>query len=600
MNKGPRSFRHETIAYERPSLPYRCGRGTLWRKTCWQGPDVDGACRGRFECAPALIGERWQCRRPKLAGGKCDAGPHPDGTCAHAHPPCAPRRSLRSLRGHLSLLAALALVIGLFIGVDPTAVSVVNPLAVDPGDLTSVHAGFTKERGCASCHAAHEQSGLGWVFAAFGRNDPSSRCLECHDFKGPAMRAHNTEHPKRPEVGAVSCSSCHTEHRGAGAKIAQVPDFICANCHQKSFDKFAGGHVPFPEGYPFARPANVYFDHAKHMRTYFNDPTVRRSKTMGPFANAAKGQCTACHAVEGATREVSPKPYGETCAVCHDRDIGKAEFALFEPETVTPVAAALVGEADEAAAMKRLAKVYDAMARKGADGLIEELAGDNAVKRKAIAPLFAGMPSQAARDAGAAFAAKRAPPEREAEGAGWFAGNTSETKPALYLRAVHADPVLKAWIEQMRAQSAGKENNKLAGEALEHLLAADGPGKCGMCHGSAMRLSDPVKPSSGWSRASKKAAPHTRYSHAPHLGLVDPEAGCRTCHELNPDAKYARYFTTNPPNPGSYQSGFLGIKVQACVQCHREGQVNAACQVCHAYHLEHSFNLGFRTRGTKK
>lgn len=607
--KGPRSFRHETIAYERPMLPYRCGRGSMWRKPCWQGPDAAGGCQGRFECAPVRIGDRWECRRPKLAGGKCEGGPLPDGTCAHSHPPCAPRPSLRSLRGHLSAFVAVALAIALFLGLDPTASTVVNPQALDAGDLTSVHAGFTRERGCAACHAGHEKEALGWIAAAFSSGDASARCLECHDFPGAATRAHNAGPDKGAGYKEVPCARCHTEHKGAAAKIAQVPDFACANCHQKSFARFESGHTPFRASYPFDRPGAIHFDHSRHIGKYFGDPKVTRtSKAAAAFAAEAQKKCTACHSVEGATREVKPKPYAEICAACHEGQIRKAEFVLLEQERLTPAASFLLGmelEGDEEAATRRLSKLWEAMARGGTEALVELAAGGDAARRKSAEALFAGLPAQAVRDTGSAWAGRRPlPPHGAKEGAtGWIAGDTADDKPALHLRAVHGDPALKAWAEALRTAAADgkdKDRQQIAAAALDQVLDPDGPGACGKCHGASLRAASPGALDTAWKRTGKAASPHNRYSHAPHLGLVDPDAGCRACHELNPASGYAKYFSSKAPKPEAYQSNFLGIRAEACVECHREGQVNAGCQVCHAYHLPHRFNLGFRTRGAKK
>ena len=601
--KGQRSFRHETIAYERPSAPYRCGRASLWRKACWQGPDGSGACRGQSECAPALIGDRWHCRRPKLAGGKCDEGPRPDGTCAHCHPPCMPSRSVRASRGHVAALAALAFLLFMLVGANPFADSVVNPLALDPGELNSVHAGFTREKGCASCHASHEKEAFGWIAAAFRDNDPSARCLDCHDFAGPPRRAHNFAHAGGRGAKDASCASCHTEHKGAKFAIARVSDVTCANCHEKRFDNFAKGHAPFPDGYPFTRPATVYFDHAKHLRIYFGDPKVlRRSKAVAQFASAAKEQCTACHAVEGATREVRPKPYGEICASCHESDILKAEFPLLERDQLTAAASVLLGmekDGDEAQAARRLGQLWPALARGGADALTE-LAVNAGAGKKDAAALFAGLPGPVAQGAGAAFAARREASAKPGEEPGWTAGETGEGRQALFLRPAHGDPALKAWIEWLKATSADKDEDRrnLAIAALDPFLGAEGPGACGKCHGAALKLAAPNASSGAWQRSSKAASPYQRFSHAPHLGLVDPGSGCKACHELNPEVRYAKYFSS--PKAGSYQSGFHGIRKEACVECHREGQVDAACQVCHAYHLPHRFNLGFRTRGAQK
>jgi hypothetical protein len=41
------------------------------------------------------------------------------------------------------------------------------------------------------------------------------------------------------------------------------------------------------------------------------------------------------------------------------------------------------------------------------------------------------------------------------------------------------------------------------------------------------------------------------------------------------------------------------MKKQTCANCHREGHVDSACQVCHNYHADHQLNLGFRQKDSK-
>ena len=601
-------FGHKTSTYERPNQPFRCGRGGMWKKSCWQGPGVGGQCGGQAECAPARIGDRWECRRPKRAGGTCIQGPMPDGTCGRCQAPCAPRKSIRTMRAHVSVIAVLALFVLLIIGVDPRSNSVAGPAALDPGNLTSVHAGFTREEGCAACHTSHAKDAGSWLLAAFRSNDPSTGCVSCHDFSGPVMKAHNQEFPKRPGLPSLSCASCHTEHKGAGFKIAVVPDFACGNCHQKSFDNFVGNHPPFPSSYPYTRPGTIYFDHAKHIKDYFTDP----KRTKGPdrdakFAAAAKTKCTMCHSIENATREVKPKLYAEICAGCHNGQITKRELVLFEPEKLTAAASMLLGlekDGDEAQTKQRLSKLWASMARSGADALAELVPPPaDAAKKQPADALYAGLGGQVAREAGTAWAGGRivAASGAKPDTPGWATGENSEGNQSLFYRATgHADPVLKAWIETLRAALQDKDGTKraLAKEAMNDFLDSQtGPGACGKCHSAALRSVSADPRGAAWGYAGADARPLTRYGHTKHLGLVDPDAGCTTCHQLNATSKYPKYFTAKASAPASYESNFSGIRKETCVECHREGQVNSACQVCHTYHSPHRFNLGFRQKG---
>lgn len=599
---------HDANAYERPTHPYRCGRRALWRASCWQGPSADGACGGAVECIPVRRGDRWECRRPRQAGGPCAGGPLPDGRCQHQHPVCVPQANPRRLRGRMSLLAAAALLVLLVVGPDPTVRSVVSPAAIDAGGLSRVHAGFTSEQGCGACHASHARDGAGWLAAAFRDNDTSPGCLECHAFAQPAMGAHNSAHPKRTDLREVPCARCHREHRGAEVALRQVADYVCANCHSKSFDNFARSHPAFAERFPYAHPGAINFNHVKHIREYFTDP--KHAKRSPKFAAIARTQCTACHEVESATREVRPKPYAEICAGCHEAQIQKAELVLLEPERLTWAGSVLLGlpkDGDEAEAAERLGKLFQEMARSGPEALGARVAAGDAAARKRAAALFEGLDAAAAavRAAGAAWSAKRQlPPLDPPERPGWFAGESAEGNPSLYYRPRgHADAVPRAWVEHARAGAEDKDQarKQIAADAFDQLLDAEvGPGVCGKCHAAALRAAPAGGLAAAWKHAGSPPRPYTRYSHAPHLELLDPEGGCRNCHELGSATRYVKYHAATQPKAADYASVFAGIKKETCAGCHREGHVDASCQVCHEYHKDHRLNLSFRQKSTRE
>jgi predicted CXXCH cytochrome family protein len=598
------SASHDAHAYERPTHPYRCGRRALWRGSCWQGPSVDGGCGGAFECIPVRSGDRWECRRPKQAGGRCAEGPLPDGRCQHQHAACVPQANLRRIRARVSLLAAAALLVLLVVGPDPTVRSVVNPGAIDAGGLSRVHAGFTSEQGCGACHASHAKDGAGWLAAAFRDNDTSARCLECHSFAEPAMGAHNSAHPKRSDLREVPCARCHQEHRGGEVALRQAPDYVCANCHRSAFDNFARSHPPFAERFPYTHPGAINFNHAKHIREYFTD--AKHAKRSPKFAAIARTQCTVCHEVESATREVRPKPYAEICAGCHEAQVQKAELVLLEPERLTAAGALLLGlpkDGDEAEATARLGKLWQEMARSGPEALSARVAARDPAGRKRTAALFDGLDAGAVRAAGSAWSAKRPLPQQDApERPGWFAGDNAEGNPALFYRPRgHADALVRAWIEHARAGTEDKDRGEIAADAFDQFLDAEtGPGVCGKCHAAALRAAPVKESAAAWKHAGAPPRPFVRYSHAPHLELLDPEAGCRNCHELGSATRYVKYHAAKQPKASDYASAFAGIKKETCVGCHREGHVDASCQVCHEYHKDHRLNLSFRQKSTRE
>lgn len=590
---------HDGTAYERPTQPHVCGRARLWRKACWQGPGPRGECGGVFECIPVRSGDRWECRRPKQAGGRCSDGPLPNGACVHRHAPCAPGVPLRRVRMRIALLVLLALVVAFILGPDPTARNAVNAAAIDAGRLSSVHAGFTREQGCAACHASHANDAWGWFTAAFHRNDPSARCTDCHGFPGDALHAHNLVKVKAGPPPAVSCVQCHSEHQGAAVKPARVRDSACANCHEKSSGEFPAGHPQFAARYPYVKPGAINFDHTKHINQYFTDAKYARRSPK--FAAAARTQCTACHEVESAAREVRPKPYAEICAGCHESQIRRAKLVLLEPERLTPAASMLLGrskDGDEADAGKRLAKLWEAMARSGSDALAELVKG-----KKQAAGLFDGLAGATVQSVGAAWASKKTlRPADEDAPPGWGAGETADGQSLFYQPRGHADAVVRAWLEYARAAKSSPDElqGQIGADALDQLLDKDsGAGGCGSCHGAALRSATPEKLAAAWKYAGADMRPFIRYSHARHLELLDPAAGCRKCHELNPAARYAKYHADSNPKPASYESNFAGMTKETCAACHREGYVDAACQVCHNYHAGHQLNLAFRQKDAK-
>ena len=596
---------HDATSYERPTQPHVCGRGALWRGSCWQGPTVEGGCGGVFECIPVRGRDRWECRRPKQAGGRCAEGPFPDGRCHHQHAACAPRPSLRHLRGRVSLVAALALLVLLIVGPDPTAKSVVNPAAIDAGGLSRVHAGFTSEQGCTACHSSHAKDAGGWLAAAFRNNDPSPSCVECHGFAERPMGPHNSERLALSAPAEVPCARCHQEHRGAAVALREVPDYVCANCHRSTFDNFVAQHPAFGERFPYARPGAINFNHVKHVKEYFSDP--KHAKRAPKFAAIARTQCTVCHEVESATREVRPKPYAEICAGCHEAQIRKAELVLLEPERLTSAAAMLLGlqkDGDEAEANQQLERLWKDMASAGTDALGARLGERDPAMRKRAAALFEGLDAATARAAGSAWSAKRPLPEKDAPEQGWAASENAEGNPSLFYRPRgHADALVRNWIEYARGATQGKDETQgqIAADAMDRFLDTDtGPGACGKCHAAALRAAPPSNTGAVWKHAGSPPRPFVRYSHAPHLELLDPEAGCRNCHEFGSSARYVKYHASKQPKPAAYESVFAGIKKETCAGCHRDGHVDAACQVCHNYHQDHRLNLGFRQKSTRE
>lgn len=367
--------------YIRPNENWVCGLAAEGRP-CPKGPSRGGKCNHGFECAPARVGDRWVCTRPDQYGGPCDDptqaspdfGPHVvNGVgvcCRRVH--CTPRRSLRALRGRVSVVicAAFAGVV-LFVAGSPW-----RDQLFSPGPLTAAHQGAsmgaleemehaashaaarTRESGAEGCHICHAKAEGGLaslVQAAFGGGvgaPQSQQCLECHteDLGETALFAHalppdglasHTEDAsaepfkarrslslalaslspgvKTGAGGEMACAACHREHHGAEFDLKFLDNQQCQTCHVKQFDHFAGGHPEFSTvasakgyDYPYRRRTRIIYDHASHERDYFQREEIRAH---------APGDCRSCHDIAPGASVTSLRPYEEMCAACHNSNI---------------------------------------------------------------------------------------------------------------------------------------------------------------------------------------------------------------------------------------------------------------------------------------
>ena len=598
-------FRHDRSHYERPRTPFQCGRGGMWSKPCWQGPQPNGLCGGESDCNPVHKGDRWECRRPKHAGGPCTEGPRPDGNCAHVRPACAPRPTIRRWRGRLSL-AAFGLVLAL-IGATAhfDASNSAGFSSLDPGPLSSVHDNFTQNQGCGACHVAHEQDGLAWFTSAFLSQDNTGRCLQCHSFRPPERSAHNTSFADRDDLPEVECQACHSEHRGADFSPAMVASAVCGNCHQSTFESFSNGHPGFDTRFPYQIPNSINFDHNKHIGDYFVKERWTTSKTRdSEFAKRAAKSCVACHVVEAATREVKPRPYEEVCGRCHEDQILERPLIVFSPYEVYPLAAMVFGLDEDADDIDdQLLQTATVFSEESLDFLAAQLdeleRGDSADK------LLAGLNTEVVQSAALAWVDEEDyEPDYlpDVEVAGWRAGEDPHGGQSLHYRpAGHTDPLVRSWLELALAIESDEDaDTEFSDYALEHLLDdSEGPGACGKCHAAGISSSVLTEGSpTQWTFRGSINRPHTRFSHAPHINLLGPDNSCKTCHVLNKDADYADYFEDAEREAENYQSNFHAIDKQTCDRCHKPTAVQADCLLCHQYHRDASFKLNFQQEHT--
>ena len=332
MRERLQKFDYRRSAYVRPNQKWVCGWAVEGRP-CHAGPDAKGRCETTFECMPIKAGgDRWQCSRSELAGGKCDGGPLPDGTCRRPVPRCRPMRGIAARR-RLTTGWFLALTAGLllfFLG------GSTGPAFIEPGPLTFQQA---EVKTCAGCHTAFDKGMSSWPHAAFAEANElrdSNRCLACHVLGKFALEPHGisrkrlaafTEGAARPsdgatppvtlaisratlgsrEDGSLPCMTCHQEHRGQDFDLTIMSNQRCMTCHRAAFDSLSRGHPEF-SGFPYARRTGIVFDHTSHIGKHFKEEAVK---------DAAPNECKDCHMPDVTGRAMLVKGFQTTCAACH-------------------------------------------------------------------------------------------------------------------------------------------------------------------------------------------------------------------------------------------------------------------------------------------
>ncbi len=636
----PEKFRHDVSRYERPTERYRCGRGAEWRDPCAFGPNAKGQCGGTSDCRPAKVGDRYECRRPAFAGGPCAEGPKPDGACAHQRPPCRPRRTIRSLRG-LIALSAFTLVIAIiatFLTVSQSS----SRAVLSAGPLTGGHANFTAKSGCVACHEPHGADTGGWALAAFREDDLTARCITCHTFGGDPRLGHNAASDRSPRGREVQCTDCHTEHKGETFDIVKVGDEACNACHKQRVDSFGENHAAFKPSFPHDRRTSIMFDHVSHMAKHFADERV---KTLAP------ANCASCHEMQGAETFVRPKSFDESCVGCHADVIATRELvllrlpefseSLLDKERVMEVCGptleqwqmmmeSMSGDSDMATMRGMMTEEteYESVSSEEASAISAYLLGmppddpddltmqgfvwglilegeapiaeliDARAGRKVSDRLLAGLNPELVRRVACAWAANiEYQPPNDPEFGGWY-GDGLELKYRPPRANSHVDSVAYEWA--LFAAASAKEGDEalidFAADMRNVVLGrTEGVGACTKCH--AVSNDGEGGLTVEWRYAEAQSRPFTGFNHPRHLTLVDPEgvnlmnpdAGCRTCHKLNEAAQYQASFDGHDPH--HFESNFSAISKETCAQCHNAGQVKQDCKTCHNYHLEPGFDL---------
>ncbi|MFP6765212.1 MAG: hypothetical protein VB858_16405, partial [Planctomycetaceae bacterium] len=323
MSTPLQDFTPDKSSYERPTLPWVCGR-IPEGCPCHIGPSISGDCQAGLECIPYRDGDGFVCARPPAWGGTCETGPLPDGKCCQTVVLCQPRRSIRMRRQIISV-CCVGLILGLLLLITGSD-SASRDAFISPGELTLQH--HSSRQRCSDCHTNAELT-LKRMDTAEGLPDiaiqDSLKCLACHDLGDTPFNPHALPIPELAsltdaaqdggntastpwlislarrfgtspmQTGELACSRCHKEHRGRVSDLTQLADEQCQICHTHTFHSFASGHPEF-DGFPYSRRTRIHFDHTTHYGTHFAN-----FKRVMPHGERP-ANCGSCHTPDSDRR----------------------------------------------------------------------------------------------------------------------------------------------------------------------------------------------------------------------------------------------------------------------------------------------------------
>lgn len=571
MNEPLPAPEFDRTKYDRPNQDWVCGR-TCEGKPCRLGPTPGGRCRSTDECRPALElrpGEtkgQWKCTRSKEAGGPCESGPGPTGLCGCPIIPCVPQRSLRNLRGRVTL-TTIAVTVGLLVLLGAGRW---RWQFISPGPVAQVHQSddFSRRamdrfgaRGCAGCHVAAE-GGLGqWLLTAFNA-DPGPfqwgklaqaspnehtrmdqrNCLACH--------THYDRH--QPNViAAHSCSDCHLEHRGD--RFASPSDDTCASCHNNAqrINQFArqstnsalefhppliAGLVPFITPRPANGRTNLFAnywsghpDFGLHVAGLLDTNTLKfnhelhfggtvrlRDVALGESRGLA---CSDCHQPDATGAYMSRIRFDQHCQTCHSLQFDPVNPEMRLPHGNPASVRAMV------ASLATLQVQYAELARRRGETdrtRIDDFARSSAQRVRTLL-------------------------------------NTGENLAELILFT--SDPRARLFPDD---REDAEKRAYYAGCAYCHTVTRDAQNQP-----AVVRPHTPDR----WLLGG-------RFNHAKHS-----QTSCLECHGTVLNS--SRTSDINLPHqiPEAISAADRSAGLKACIDCHRPGNAPANCATCHSYHM---------------
>lgn len=292
--------------------------------------------------------QAWQCGRVREGDEPCPYGPSKRGQCRE-NPVCRPVRSRRRLRGWLSIVTVLAIVLTL-IGTQFKQER--YHTLIDPGELAAVHHHIGDD--CSMCHAMASDEGdsvnigdsVSENDTVLGKTVLGSKAVD--SLKTCAALCHLSDHPTSPHTvtglidggegfgvegfgiegssdakdkqASIECLDCHTEHQGAASDITQLTQNTCQHCHAVQFAQFGEDHPPFSTGY--ATNSSLLFEHPVHLEKHFRN---KQRETA----------CESCHLVDAqGDRGLRLASFETMCADCHTESI---DYSLTDIEGVNVI-----------------------------------------------------------------------------------------------------------------------------------------------------------------------------------------------------------------------------------------------------------------------
>lgn len=437
---------------------------------------------------------------------------------------------------------------------------------------------------------------------------------------------------------SIACAACHREHHGAKADLTAIADDACQACHQQRYQNFAADHPDFGV-WPYVRRTRITFNHASHRGKHFVEKkqtfdcrVCHVADSSGQVARTASYEtaCASCHDEKIATS------IGRGVAMftlpIMDAEVLKAsghDIGTW-PATATgdfdgrlPAAMKLLLSSDPAgvAAISKLGATFEFQ---DVDPKNTEQVAAAASLGAAIKSLFADISARgtvAVRERLAATLGREVTEVEAAtlaaglsldtmrEAAEWVGTPTKVTSPASttklakvalaygptgywtrddatfsvrYQPAVHADPVLAAWIDLL-ATTPHLEKRPIALAMFKELTKSTAPGLCATCHSVEQTGADAL--TVNW-RATSNIKPHrdfTKFTHEPHLVL--PQLNdCTSCHAVDDAAIAVTAYADNDPR--HFVGDFKPVTKRQCADCHTHTAAGDSCQSCHNYHVE--------------